>query len=257
MNIFRNLTNLYAMSPVDSTYYHALNEIFRNLPGLANATIYDLSELTNVSRSTIWRMVKDMGYEDFTAFRAALSNGITRYSLYNRSDMGTATDDLSAVKDTILNRLSLLSEDVRAADPGKIEEIADLLHRAGRVSVYSSQREVQMDSLLQNLTMSGKSVSYRMLLPEMIADAAAADENSVAFVHALEFTETLDMEPLLKILQKQGCTMISLGVSPDGTLSGYTDLSIFDVLGHAARIGQFAVPVFLTLINELYRGKYL
>ena len=171
--------------------------------------------------------------------------------------MGTATDDLFSVKDSILNRLSRLSEDVRTADPGKIEEITDLLHRADRVCVYSSQREVQMDSLLQNLAMSGKSVSYRMLLPEMMADAAVTDENSVAFIHALEFTETLDMEPLLKILQKQGCVIISLGISPDGVLSGYADRSIFDVLEHAAETGQFAVPVFLTLVNELYRGKYL
>ena len=66
MNVLQNLTELYNHLSFDSTYRNVCKGILENMEEAANGAIYEIAELTNSSRTTIWRMVQKMGYSNFS-----------------------------------------------------------------------------------------------------------------------------------------------------------------------------------------------
>ena len=68
MNVLQSLTELYNHLSLDSTYRNVCKGILENLDEAANGTVYDIAELTNSSRTTVWRMVQKLGYKNFTDF---------------------------------------------------------------------------------------------------------------------------------------------------------------------------------------------
>lgn len=71
VNVLQNLIELYNHLSWDSTYRDVVRGILMNLQEAADASIYELAELTNSSRTTIWRMLKLLGYDNYSAFRHA------------------------------------------------------------------------------------------------------------------------------------------------------------------------------------------
>ena len=64
MNIFQNMIELYNHLSPGSTYRFALKGILMNLREVCDASIYELADLTSSSRTTIWRMLQMLGYEN-------------------------------------------------------------------------------------------------------------------------------------------------------------------------------------------------
>ena len=64
MNVLQGLTELYNHLSFDSTYRNVCRGILENLEEAADGSIYDIAELTNSSRTTVWRMVQKLGYQN-------------------------------------------------------------------------------------------------------------------------------------------------------------------------------------------------
>ena len=84
MNVLQNLIELYDHLTIESTYRSVVRKILLNLKEASEANVYDLAELTESSRTTIWRMLQMLGYERFTDFHYALKQAVKHYSYYNR-----------------------------------------------------------------------------------------------------------------------------------------------------------------------------
>ena len=65
---------------MDSTYRSVIKEILNHLESMADATIFDVAEITASSRTTIWRMIKMLGYDSYSEFHHELKKIITQYS---------------------------------------------------------------------------------------------------------------------------------------------------------------------------------
>ena len=84
MNVLQNLVELYNHLPQDNTYRGIAGTILQHLPEMKEISVYDVAEMADASRTTVWRMVQMMGYENFTDFRYALQQAASKYSYYNR-----------------------------------------------------------------------------------------------------------------------------------------------------------------------------
>ena len=58
MNVIQSLTELYNSQDIDSIYRELALKILGNLNQMQRVTIYDIAELTNSSRTTVWRLVQ-------------------------------------------------------------------------------------------------------------------------------------------------------------------------------------------------------
>ena len=66
----------------DSTYYHIALVMLRHLESLHEIPIHKLAELCDVSKSTISKFIRFIGYEDFADYRYAAVFEQNKY--YNR-----------------------------------------------------------------------------------------------------------------------------------------------------------------------------
>jgi len=257
MDVIKNLTNLYNQTPIGNSNFYILRTLLRNLPELEDMTVYDIAELANTSRTTVWRLLKQMGYGSFTAFKVALSTAVSRYSLYNKGEFGYALSDTAASVDRVRERLQNVLVNVEHTNLARLEAAAALLYDAEQVSFYCYEPISYLSELQQNLSFCGKTTAMRLTLPEMLVDAAWMDASGVALVQPFEFPQGLDMEPLFEVLNKNGCRILLLGPGDRSKYGKYAAFSLTDVFDFLPAGGGFGTAAFLCVLNETYRGRYM
>lgn len=258
MNVLKNMIALYNQAPLGSTYRHTLQILLINLSSLTDVTVYDLAELTNTSRTTIWRLVKDMGYKSFAEFNSALSTSISKFSLYNRMDLGKAQAEPQKNLDRLVKYLTNGTKAFANIDLAKVEEIVDILHQKSRVSFYWMEGNPYIDALQQNLSMNGKETNLIANVPDMIGHSVSASADSIVFFRVLDFTETLDVMPIFATLQQQNSTVVLLSNDIESQYEKYADYHINSLFPEDITPGNVLCSTyFVALVTEIYRGKYI
>lgn len=258
MNVLMNLISLYNHLLMDSTYRSVIKEILNHLESMADATIFDVAEITASSRTTIWRMIKMLGYDSYSEFHHELKKIITQYSYYNWS---LPVSKESNNKEVIHMASELLAESGKLVKEFISEQlliqIVEHLYKADHISFYDFP-STSVYFLIQNLAMSGKSAGVFNLWPEMLADAKYLTCNSVVFAYPIEAQDMKDLTPVLKLVKKNKATLI-LGSLSNNRYGSYADYSLFPSklsLTYPLSI-RYAFEMLLMMISELYRIKYI
>lgn len=256
MNVLQCLTELYNSISHDSTYRGLIKSILKNLNKMGDISIYDVSELTNSSRTTIWRMVQKLGYNNFADFKHAIQNSVRDYTYYNRMMPKKNCKDqekiMAAIKKGLYQSYNILEENL---SPELLDELVDELYKVDRISFYLPFKLPFISSFQQNLSMAGKETSYCCLLPEIMADAEELTENSIVFVSTIEYAETLNMKGAFETIKKQGAKIWYVGNS-DSRYSMYADKILLDDFS-APVAGLNAYHMLYLALSEYFRSKYI
>ena len=246
MNVLQNLMELYNQLPQDSTYRVVIKGILENLEVAADAPIYDVAELTDSSRTTVWRMVQKMGYKNYSDFRYALKAAVSQYTYYNRIlPPQVGTDACKMIEKHLTSEA--------------IERLAEEIYERKQIRFYLHSRSYAVYSFQQNLAMSGKDTAYFCLLPEMLEDAAALGKDSLVFINSIEFSETMDLSPLLRRIREAGGRII-LANCGKSRYESLADEVLFGSVAFSEAMGVTANTVFETymvMLSEIYRRRYL
>ncbi len=259
MNVLQNLMELYNQLPLDSTYRIVAKGILENLDKVSDATIYDIAEMTNSSRTTIWRMVQKMGYSTYSDFRYALKAAVSQYTYYNRMLPEQEARHENNIIPAFLSRLHKSYEFMeQKLNLTKIDALAKELHQAERISFYMPFRIYSIYSLQQNLAMAGKSTGYFCLLPDMLEDAKTLDSKSLLFVNTFEFAETMDMSPVFFTAKEKGSKII-LSNTYKSRYQSYADQLMFEVEPDSGsdHVSSIIFEVFILVLSEVYRSQYI
>ena len=229
MNVLQNLTELYNSQDIDSVYRDLALKILGNLDQMRRVTIYDIADLTNSSRTTVWRLVQKLGYEIVSG--AALLNGLSRQ-----------------LSDT--NKL--LSQSVTAEE---IDELTDEIANASKVHFYLPFRTSFVYSFQQNLWIDGKNSEYQCLLPQMFSSTRYLDDRSIVLISTIEYAETLDMTRVFETIKEKGSTIWLSG----NTESRYADYADRQLLVSKAppAVWIIAFELFILALSERYRSKFI
>ena len=256
MNVLQSLTELYNSQSTDSVYRNLSKKILENISSMKHITIYDLADLTNSSRTTIWRLVQKLGYKNFSDFRHALQSAASQYNYYNRmipSATIHSSDDLIKIviqqlKDACSLYLNMISSDL-------ILELTEELHKAKQIRFYIPFRLSFIYSFQQNLWKTGKDTAYCVLVPDMLNDADILDENSIVIISPIEFAETIDMTNVFEKLRKNGAVVWLTG----NKSSQYIDYANRTILCNSADPAGWilAFECFLLTLSEQYRENYI
>ena len=214
MNVLQNLTELYNSQDIDSVYRDLALKILGNLDQMRRVTIYDIADLTNSSRTTIWRLVQKLGYESFSDFRYALQSAASQYVYYNRMIEQRKTASGAALLNGLSRQLSdtnkLLSQSVTAEE---IDELTDEIANASKVHFYLPFRTSFVYSFQQNLWIDGKNSEYQCLLPQMLSSTRYLDDRSIVLISTIEYAETLDMTRVFETIKEKGSTIRNFALS--------------------------------------------
>lgn len=256
MNVLQNLINLYNVLPLDSTYRTVAKGILEHLDQMKDVTVYDIAEITNSSRTTVWRMAQKMGYKTFSDFRYALQTAASQYTYYNRilpcNICKTPEDIMNTVSGQMQKSVKLLKQNVT---PKQLTEIADQLHRSEKIRFYMPFQLAFVEVLQQNLSFDSKDTAYFTLLPDMLEDVHSLDKNSILIISTIEFAETLDMHEVFKTAHNKG-TSIWLAGNGSSQYKKYCDRLLLNVEADALSWLTALEGLFLS-ISEQYRFTYI
>jgi DNA-binding MurR/RpiR family transcriptional regulator len=258
MNVLQNLMELYNKLPIDSTYRSVAKGILENLNRIGDMTIYEVADITNSSRTTVWRMVQKMGYENYSDFRHALKAAVSQYTYYNRMLPLENTQNIEKVVGSFVSRmqhdLSLIETNLTT---DRLIELTDILKYTKRISFYLPYRTYAIYSLQQNLAMDGKQTSYFCLLPEMLEDVKQLDESSLVIASSIEFAETLDMSAVFKTAKQKGA-MLLLASGKKSRYSHFADEFLLDPGEENTYQALSSILEILFLsMSEIYRTRFV
>lgn len=256
MNVLQCLTMLYNSQDIDSIYKELALKILGNLDQMRRVTIYDIAELTNSSRTTVWRLVQKLGYDSFSDFRYALQSASSQYVYYNRMmEQGNSSSGEKLIKtlsEQLQNASRLITQMVSEKE---LDELTDEIHEASKVHFYLPFPTAFVYSFQQNLWIGGKDSEYRSLIPEMLAATRYLNENSIVLISSIERAETQDMTKVFEIIKEKGSTIWLTG-NLESRYTRYADRLLLISKENPAT-WLVAFEYFILALSERYRGKYI
>lgn len=258
MNVLQNLVELYNQLPQGSTYRIVVKGILDHLSEAADATIYDLAEMTDSSRTTIWRMLQKMGYENYSDFRHALKKEVGQYTYYNRILQADEDTDL----DDILSRAITQTKNIRSTmekhfHTKDISAIADIVYEKQEILFYFPYHCYSINSFQQNLAMAGKSTGYFCLYPDMLESNRHADKDTLIFIDTIDYAETMDMQEIFRTAKESGAAIFKM-TPTRRHYKNYIDRTLFNFdMGKDISSNLTLTTMYFLLLSEIFRKKYL
>ena len=257
MNIFQNMIELYNHLSPGSTYRFALKGILMHLGEACDASIYELADLTSSSRTTIWRMLQMLGYENYSDFRSALRQAIRNYTYYNRV-IGDRTDGAEQMIGRMAGQLEMTARNVkeRLSVP-ELSAMAKQISGKDQVFFFFPYRSAAIYSFQQNLSMAGVGTHLACLLPEMLECAYQAGERSFVFCSTIEYAETMDMTELFRLLREKKAE-IALFAAGDSRYDRYVDYTLCKREKHDGVLSSLLFyDMYIYALSEIFRNNYL
>ena len=258
MNVLQNLVELYNQLPEDSTYKEVARRMLANLDEVAERTIYEVAELTNSSRTTVWRMVQKMGYENYSDFHHALRQAVGNYTYYNRIlRPECCADEESIVGAFIQNMKSVRTIMEKNFSEQRISALAEKIHKADKILFFIPYRTFAIAAFQQNLSMTGKITDYVCLYPDMLESCRQLTADSIVFIDTIDHAEAMNVLEIFGRAKKAGAHIIKI-TKPRAPYDSYTDqvLLNFDMVGDVSTNMNLTVNYFL-ILSEIYRKKYI
>ncbi|MFV0466388.1 MAG: MurR/RpiR family transcriptional regulator [Lachnospiraceae bacterium] len=255
MNVLQNLEELSNSQSMESIYRDLAKKILQNLDKMKRVTIYDIAELTDSSRTTVWRLVQKLGYSSFSDFRHSLQSAALQYNYYNRlipKHINNSPQLLDHIKNELFSAAEQLAENVTDE---MLNELVDEMIHSHAIRFYMPFRLALIYSLQINLAKCGKDTAYYCLLPDMLADAQTLDSNSIAVISTLEYAETLNMSSVFQELKKRGVKIWLSGAS-ESQYEAYADRHLLDISASPSS-WMFIFEGLVLAVSERLRGRFI
>lgn len=258
MNVFVNMVNLYNSLPENNTSKIVLKGMLDHLEKIPGASIYDVAEMTNSSRATIWRTIKLMGYKSYPQFASLLGSILSQMHYYNSAlRAGNYIDDDSLIQAGVSQLKASADYLERMCSGPVLEQTLAALHKANKISIYDLPMSTPV-FLIQNLILDKKSVDYLIFYPDMLKDSTMLNANSVVLSCPLEYPDMMDMTAVYRNIKTQGATLI-LASTEDSRYKEYADIILYADMGlHPNFTGQkITYEVYLKVVSDIYRKRYI
>ena len=227
------------------------------LPELAEVTIDELATKVAAPRTTVWRIVKQLGYPNYHSFSHELTQAVRKFPLYNRVDMDHATDDPEVIRQKFIRRCQQAETNLQRVNLSYISSVVDMLYAAETVNFYNCS-DMYIKNLQLNLSITGKESNIFWLKPDMLKSAAQANEHTLTFVKILDFPEIMDITDVFDLLKVRGSKIILLANDLATRYDEYIDSSMVLQSGFInTDANVLDETILMGLVNELYRGRYV
>ena len=168
----------------ESTYYHIANTLLCNFDSIKDMTISEIADLCFVSKSTISKFTRYIGFEDFLELKlssAYKSNKHSNYLNYNDNILSYMEDHTKEEYiDILINDLELAKASI---DMAKINELVDNLIKSDKVAAFGLlYSELAAMDLQAKLAYNGKYIITHMNDVKQDEFIKNADENTLIII---------------------------------------------------------------------------
>lgn len=143
----RNLLfNILNKNDIGSTYYSLSKYLLENFNNINNINIYDMAEEVSVSRSTINRFVKDLGYQNFVELKKSFES---EHYLEHKNNLDNR--DYTKYIDVLKEEITIMMEDLlNRMNTVEVVKICEKIHESKNVLFVSSSSNSGFIHYFQN-----------------------------------------------------------------------------------------------------------
>ena len=256
INFLSNFFETYNSLEEGDVFFTAMEGLLRNRADLQNASIYDMAEICGVSRTTLNRLSKLLGYGSFKEFKYDMVRSFSKYEVHNHLIPAKQLGEEEGISGVILGAAERICSDLREGlDRGQLGDIVQVLHAAGRVRLYMTGL-TGAAGLQTNLAMNGKDVRIVTTYTGQLRDSEKLDDNSVVIMVDLEHPDSMDSGPILRGISQSGAVLVMLGSDSGGKSGKLADYYV-DAMFMGGSISLYGVSLCLDIISTMYRKRYM
>ncbi len=257
MNIMHNMFALYNDTARDDTYHKALEGLFKNLDQIEHATIFELAELCKVSKATVERLIRKLGYNSLPQFRHDVSLVYNKYTYYNRVlPPELCQDDPGMLQAYFRTMREIIDNLENSINLKEVHRVTDALHQAKRVCFYTFGRYFAEIPLQINLAMSGKDTIVLPRYYEQLEDAKTLNSDCLAFIFTVDFHIAMDMMPVFTEAAKHGAKIALVTTNEVSQYNRFADFTFVSQFTETM-VSDYGMQMNMDLINSVYRKKYI
>lgn len=255
MNIIDDLLAFYNAAPQGDIYRDAIMHLMDNLTNIQGATIYQMADMCYVSPSTISRLCRRLGCENYSAFRDEILYVLDHYDDYNRIVPSYMVTPEKQEKDILLDTIETAVADLRTMDNSTFDHLADVIHQASMVGIYS-YGNASSTVILQNvLIVAGQKVRPHNSRRHF-NDTDLFGNDSVVIFEYPYFKATEYLTQALKECKANNATTILITTHAPQSLSKYCDY-FYNFQGRQTIMDNYKREFFFDMIVMAYRRKYI
>lgn len=183
--ILHELISIMNETDKDETYHNLARILVENIDKIKNMSITQLADLCYVSSATISRFCRELGFQNFSAFKTALEGSYGFEVDYNneyKDSHVSIKDKINYLQNETLDSLKSINNAINIDD---LLELVKTIHDTKNI-VFFSQSHYQFLALYlqQRLALFKKIIYIDVEQRRQISRAEQMDENSLAIIYS-------------------------------------------------------------------------
>lgn len=256
MDSIEKLVHFYNSSNENDMYHNVVGCVLHHLDQVNTVSIYDMADLCYSSASTMSRMVKMLGFQNYQEFKSKINYALRNYRELNRHmpDVGVKrdADTISAYLHFLANNILELEDDLHHE---QITQISDYFYHAGEIFLYSYP-EAQIHSLQKDLILSGKNAYYYDTIAAAEQSVERIGENAVVFAVIPNLIEMSPFRGILRRASERGAVVISVCSDYQNHYKKYSDIQL-SFSGTRTSMDLYQFMIIANIIRDDYSCRYL
>lgn len=257
MTSVENMLAVYNATPADSMLRSIIRRILVNLKDVGKMTIYDLADTCYTSPASISRLVKKLGYKNYSYFQKDIVDCVSKYDHHNRfipSDSVPEDVELPVFfMDTLEGILGNLRKNL---DIEEIRRLVHAIHDSEKISVYSYTGYFAEMFLQSDIFMSGKICDVFQQENEMLGHTKVLSKKDLVILLAPKCIHGMDAEKIMDAVQEKGAKVCMVANSKHMAGLKKADLKfVFEGTLHS--MDMFMLQAFLCMVVMEYRRIYI
>lgn len=244
--------------PKNTAMNFSMLTLCHHLDKVSELTIEEIAALCNTNPMMLSRIVRKLGYKNFSDFRLAAEETVSQ-SKYQNRNIPMAFVDTKDPAESYLNYMERMISLLRSKDVKKqIDLVCLALHKAKKVHFYGPPYfSIYMVMLLHDLISDGKEIYPYTSKESILLDMDSITKDSVVFVVPNDLAIDVSFtRKIMEAVEEKGGVLVLhtessdplLGFTKGPNLTHPTDPTV------AATMGSYFM---LNMLTMTYRNRYL
>lgn len=257
MTCVENMLAVYNATPADSMLSAIIRQILMNLKKVGRMTIYELADTCFTSPASISRLVKKLGYKNYSYFQKDIVDYMSKYEHHNRLIPRENIPENADLPDVFLDTLEdLLAKMRKRMDKQKVQKLARAIHDSEKIGIYSYTGCFAEIFLQSDIFVSGKICDVFQQERDMIEHTKVLTPKDLVILLVPKCVYGTQADKAIEDIHKHGGKVCVITDSQHFNGLKKAEMSfVFDGVMHS--IDMLVLQTFLCVLVMEYRRMFL
>ena len=252
------LLNYVSTAPIHDTNYEIAVGMIQNYSSLYKKSCEEVAEICFVSKASISRFCKFIGYNNYKEFQEALSFRYEMGTQYTKSFRTMLKSDkqnaMESYRDALVaNIYSILSDEMLI----RMEEIVDILYESENIVYFSHHFLWNVGQFFQSrMMLMNKYVQQFMYFDDQLKCASNLSSRDVVVICSVQGTYPFRYNAIWNKIVSRGCKIVVITQNVESSYWNQADYIIPCGKTNANDTGKYSALIIIDMLLIHYMGKY-